>query len=185
MEKYYFTKWVKPEETVAFEEVISLNVDLALWEKLGLFIRPHNLESQVTDDNIEVQATMILTSDEQDQLADAINSFNENHELVERNKIRINRVNPNITWAQNLIATFGANNLFLDKSLPDLTALIATFDNLMRLCNAGAVEMAYIELLQIAPDATFSQAEKDEFVKRFEVYLGKALTDAIKAQLGG
>lgn len=185
MEKYYYTKLVKSNEVLAFQEIVKLSVSLTLAEKIGFNIKPCKSEMDLQDDNILITTPQVLTSDELDEIAAAINSFNSNHPLVIRNDIRINHVDPNITWGLNMIATFGANNLYLDKSLPDLQLLINDFSGITTKLLIGAVEMAYIDILQLPVTSYFSQEEKDEFIKRFELYLGKALTDAIKAQLGG
>lgn len=184
MEKYYYTKWVKSSEAVPFEELIMLNVDLALWEKLTFLIRPYENESDVTDDNIEICATEALVSSEIDQITNAVNMFHEGHELVIRNNLRINHVNANRSWCINLIETFGANNLYIDKSAEQYGQLFVDFASIIDKLIAGAPELAYIEMLQLVPNASFSQVEKDEFIKRFEAKIGKALSDAIKASMG-
>ena len=184
MEKYYYTKWIKSNETIPFEENLMLSIDLELWEKIILLIKPAPSLAETKEDNVEICSTMVLTSDELDQIANAINAFDETHSLVVRNNLRINHVDPNKTWAANLIATFGANNLYRQKSIENYNLLFQDFASIMDKCGAGAVELAYMEMILLVPNAAFLQEEKDEFLKRFEAYLGKAATDAIKASMG-
>lgn len=184
MEKYYYTKWVKPSETVPFEETVFLNIDLALGEKITFLIRPCEMQGALTDDNIEMQATEVLSSAELDQIAAAINSFDENHPLVIRNNIRINHVDANFSWCQNLIKVFGANNLVAGKEIADFDTLFVELDDVFKRLNAGAPELAYMRMLVKTPSSAFTQTEKDEFLKRFEVYLGKANSDYIKTSMG-
>jgi len=186
MEKYPYTKWIKGSETKPFQELISIRIDLELWEKISIQkIITAEKPEDVVDDNVLIVSSEILTSAEKDQIAAAINEFNEDHEYVKRNDIRINEVDPNITWCKNMLATFGALNIFKGKSIEGMNSLFISFDKILKRIDAGSVEMAYIELLIMPIDEQlFPQIEKDEFVKRFEIKLGKAKSELIKGILG-
>lgn len=170
MEKYYYTKHV---ESTPMREVIMLGVDKTLWRKITqLNIRTFAKEEDLQDDNIEICTTEVLTSAEEDQIANAINSYSPTHELVIRYGIELNTMNPAVTFGNQLTQKFASNNLYRNKTGEQVNALLSNNLLLILALLTGSLTTAYGVFAAMPADENISQGEIDEFKKRLELYLG-------------
>lgn len=170
MEKYYYTKFV---QATPLRDIIMMGVDKSLWRKIEqLNVKSYIDEAHLEDDNIEIATNEVLTSDELDQIAAAINSYSPTHELVVRYGIELNTMNPATSFGSVMVQKFASNNLYRQKTGTQVNALLSNNLLLILALLTGSLTTAYGVFAAMPADENISQAEIDEFKKRLELYLG-------------
>lgn len=169
MERYFYTKDHIDSEVL--NEAIRLRTTLRNIFIGSLTSEKLDLNGAVFDDNIELQFTRALTSSEHDEVTNLINIIGPSYDLM----IRKNIENATMSWAiktgQEILAQFGANNLYRGKTAEQIEALVTGYPDLIHSLITGSLQTTYTVFTQMTPDANISQEEIDEFKARLEVIL--------------
>lgn len=170
MEKYFYTKTMIDSEVLS--EAIRLRTTLR-GEFKGCHISDKRDSSGVIlDDNIEISFSRALTSPEQDQITNLINIIGPAYDLMIRKNIEKNTMQWALKTGQEILAQFGANNLYGQKTEEQTDALVEGYPDLIHSLVTGSLRKAYREFLAMQPDENISQSEIDEFRLRLEIVLG-------------
>jgi len=170
MEKYFYTKEGIDSEVLS--EAIRLRTTLRSVFIGSLISEKKDINGVVLDDNIEIQFTRALISSEQDEVTALINMVGPMYDLMIRKGIE----NNTMAWAMktglNLMAQFGANNLYAGKTSTQITALATQYPDLIHSMLTGSLTVTYAIFSGMVPDANITQPEIDEFKLRLEIILG-------------
>lgn len=171
MQKYYYTKTGINSEVLT--EAICLRTSLRK-SLTGVFIseKINPDTGLVFDNNVEIQFNKALTSAEQDEITNLINIVGPSYDLMIRKNIELNTMSWAMKEGKSILAQFGANNLYMQKTDAQIDALIANNSVLISSLLTGSLTKAYREFLAMAPDANISQSEIDEFKLRMQIALG-------------
>lgn len=170
MEKYYYTKDNLNGEVVS--EAIRLRTSLR-HEFIGCMIsNKHDENDVILDDNVELQFSRALVSSEQDEITAIINIVGPSYDLVIRKNIEQNTMQWALKTGQEIMAQFGANNLYRGKSAEQVEALVTQYPDLIHSLVTGSLQTAYGVFLAMQPDANINQEELDEFRLRLAITLG-------------
>ncbi len=171
MEKIFYTKSGINVEVLT--EAIQLRTTIRK-ELIGVLIseKINPDTGLVCDDNIEIQFTRALVSSELDEITNLINMVGPMYDLMIRKNIELNTMSWAIKTGQTLMAQFGANNLYAQKTTAQVTALATQYPELIHSFITGSLQTAYGIFLAMTPDANITQEEIDEFKLRLEIILG-------------
>lgn len=166
MESYSYTKWV---ETDILREAINLRTTI---RKVVTSIRVDGMPSIFPDDNITIETSRALLSEEQDEITNIINAIGPSYDLVIRKNLEKNTMVWSIKTGQEILAQFGANNLYAGKTAEQVHQLATAYPELIHSLITGSLQTTYGIFLSMQPDANFTQAEIDEFTLRLAIILG-------------
>ena len=170
MEKYFYTKEGVNGEVVS--EAIKLRTTIRS-EFIGSLVSDkRDDDGIILDDNIELQFTRALTSAEQDEITGIINMVGPSYDLMIRKNIEQNTMQWALKTGQEILAQFGANNLYRGKSAAQIEALVTEHPDLIHSLVTGSLNTAYTVFSAMTPDANISQEEIDEFKLRLAIVLG-------------
>lgn len=171
MQKYYYTKSGINSEVLT--EAICLRTTLrGVFGSVSISEKINKDTGTIYDNNIEIGFTRALTSAEQDEITNLVNMVGPTYDLMIRKNIELNVSSWAMKEGQSLLAQFGANNLYLQKTDAQIDALIENNGVLLNSLVTGSLKKAYREFLKMVPDANISQQEIDEFKLRLEIVLG-------------
>lgn len=151
-----------------------------IWQNTVTTINVHADENQMNN-QVEVVTPRVLTSDELDAIAEIINDYNDGHELVIREMILENALQGRQNLGLKMILEFGAMNVFKNKDIVTLNESLEDLEPLMHRLVSGAFELAFIWLYKFVPNASLTQIEKDEFLRRLELQIGNNEADQLRA----
>lgn len=171
MEKYFYTKSGVNSEVLT--EAICLRTSLRkVFIGVSISEKISTETNNIFDDNIEIQFSRALTSIEQDEITNLINMIGPMYDLMIRKNIELNTMNWALKTGQELMAQFGANNLYRQKTPQQIVELITNYSELINSLLTGSLQTAYGVFSTMHPDANISQEEIDEFKLRLEIVLG-------------
>ena len=173
MERYYYTKDVKQ---APFVDLLRIRLSKDLWRKIRIATR------STAEDNVCIESDIVLTSDELDEIAVAINEYSNAHPFVMRHQVELETMNPNATFGQVLIDKISSNNIVRnrhmtlvdDNGTPKSLSQIMIERNQLLIISLliGSLDIAYQMTLSFTPDETITQEEIDEYLKRLELQMG-------------
>lgn len=170
MEKYFYTKEGIDSEVVG--EAIRLRTTLKDVFIGGFTSDKRDAQGDIFDDNIELQFTRALVSSEQDEITGIINMIGPSYDLMIRKNIELNTMSWAIKKGSEILAQFGANNLYRGKTEEQIEALVTQYPELIHSLVTGSLQTTYGIFLAMVPDANISQEEIDEFRIRLQIILG-------------
>jgi len=170
MEKYFYTKDGIDSEVLG--EAIRLRTTLKDVFIGGFTSDKKDMQGNVLDNNIELQFTRALVSSEQDEIPAIINMIGPSYDLMIRKNIELNTMSWAIKKGQEVLAQFGANNLYRGKTQSQISALVTQYPDLIHSLVTGSLTTTYCIFLSMVPDANIGQEEIDEFRIRLQIILG-------------
>lgn len=168
MEKYYYTK---PMDSNTFQEAVNLRTTLRKVIE-GIQVSG-DFFSETEDDNIEIVANRALTSAEQDEITNLVNTIDQTYDLYLRAKIEKSTMSWAMTIGKEMLCKFSSNNLYRGKSDAQVDALVENYPHLIHALLTGSLTKAYREFISMVPDENISQEEIDEFALRLLIILGQ------------
>jgi len=166
MESYSYTKWV---DTEVLREAINLRTTL---RKIVTSIRVDGSPDNYPEDNIIIETSRALLSAEQDEITNIVNAINESYDLVIRKNLEKNTMSWAIKTGQEILAQFGANNLYSGKTAEQVHQLATAYPELIHSLITGSLQTTYGIFLSMQPDENFTQDEISEFTLRLAIILG-------------
>lgn len=170
MEVIKFTKIV--DYTVLYE---ALNLRTSLGSVLDRidYSFPHGFsEGDELTDNLVFHFSVALSSDQKDELANLVNSIDENYDLVIRHNIKNKTIKDKVAFGKEFINVVSANNDYMQKDALKIAALLETYPSLIVCCLTGAIELLYGLIISMQPDENISAEELSEYKKRIELFMG-------------
>ena len=153
-------------------EAINLRTTLRA-EFLECYISDkRDMAGNILDDNIEMVFSRALTSVEHDEITNIINSIGPSYDLMIRKNIEKNTMSWAIKTGNEILAQFGANNLYRGKTPVQVEALVTSYPDLIHSLITGSLQATYAIFLAMPADANISQEEIDEFTLRLKIALG-------------
>ena len=170
MEKYFYTK--EGIDLEVLNEAIRLRTSLRQVFIGGYTSDKRDEYDRIFDDNIELQFTRALVSTEIDEITNLINIIGPSYDLVIRKGIEKNTMAWAIKTGAEILAQFGANNLYRQKTQDQVEALVTGYPELIHSLVTGSLTITYKVFTSMVPTANISQEEIDEFKLRLEIILG-------------
>ena len=166
MESYFYTKALNSE---VLSEAINIRTSLrSVYDGCSYTT---NSDGSVDTDNVELKFSRALISSEIDEITNVINAIGPAYDLVIRKHIENHTMNWALNQGQTLLAQFGANNLYAQKTPVQVEALATQYPELIHSLITGSLTVAYGIFITMQPDANFTQNEIDEFIIRMKIIL--------------
>ena len=124
------------------------------------------------EDNLLLHFDKALLSEEKDEIANIVNSLNDDYDLVKRDRIKKGIIKDKMAFGHDFMAMFAANNEYRNKTAQQIGGMLAKYPALITCCLTGSIESLYGLVLTMKEDEFVTQEEIDEFKLRLEIYLG-------------
>ena len=121
---------------------------------------------------IEIHMKEVLLSDDEDVLNNIINTYSPTCEMQVRYNLEMDLINPAMSYGREIIAKFGANNVYKQKNNEQIDSLVESMPVLITALETGSLQKAYREFISMQPSENISQSELDEFRTRVGWFLG-------------
>lgn len=158
--QYNFIKSVNPD---VLKDMLLLT---SIWRKI------ENVHFSEDSNEVEVMATEVLVSADEDILNGVINDYSDTHALAIRHNFEKSAIGPAMSFGMELIGKIGSNNVVNGKTATQIQAMFDNHSPLILMLVSGSLIMAHAYIGGMTATADFTQSEIDEFERRLEVYLG-------------
>lgn len=121
---------------------------------------------------IHVYMNEVLVSEDEDILIGIINDYTLTCEMQIRYNIETELINPAMSYGREMLAKFGTNNVYRQKTDEQIQGISESFQPLILDLLTGSLKQAYYKALALEASESTTQEEIDEFQQRIGWFLG-------------